>query len=527
LRFLTTPLAVAACLAATNASWPALAQAGRFGASPAEYRTEQEKRRAAEERIGQLEADFVRLSGVFGVPVPTLRAIARGRIKAAPALGITDLRRNMRDLAQEAAALRERVDQLEVMVANLRSEQTTRSASASVLSKIEQARNQLTQASSLIEQGELVEASRLLNDLRQVLTGVNSESGTLLVEVARSAALAAFLGGDIEGSDALLREVSDQIMLGRAKLAWEVEQERGVRLYDVGQDLQEVTLLERSAVVLADRALALSADLSDRERFYTFSYLCRANASVLTEQMDYSPTPSRETRNRFARNEGFCTNASALGHKLETVPPEDLATLHAEAASFVSSLSVHLNDRDAVARSKVFYDRAATLLQDVQNSQTLAKIYFSFSSFEFHRDVADMKPRPVVAPIQSLERAVALVGSALDSGDWASLNQELGAIQVYNFIVSGDYGYLDQAVGPLQAAVNAHRESGREIAEARAIAWLAYAQGRISDHRRDASGLRQAIRDLQAIESTLRQSGAIALVGQVKTFRRELEGRAR
>ncbi|TCP65404.1 hypothetical protein [Sphingomonas sp. PP-CE-1G-424] len=244
-------------------------QADRFGATPAEFR-------AATKRIASLEADFASLSQKYGVPKPTLRAIARGQIRAMPTLGGGELRETVRKLALDAAKLR-------VQLASLRTTALGISGPSGINDdQPEDVAGRLARASALIDSGDLSAAGRILAEITPGSTAAVGRAGRLWVDVVKATALTQFLAGDLAAADETLRSASGRLKVEADDYRWELEYERGLRLVQHGHAKQDMQAVMKAVAILETEALPLTA-IGSRQRLRTLTEVCSGRTSLLSE----------------------------------------------------------------------------------------------------------------------------------------------------------------------------------------------------------------------------------------------------
>lgn len=473
-------------------------QAERFGSTPAEYR-------AAAVKVASLEGDLAGLSKRYGVPIRTMRAIARGQVRALPALGAGPLRETVGRLAGEASTLRTQIGALQDRVREAEARLPIGSVTSS-RSDLKRIAADLASASAALDAGELSAARKTLSRIAPEAAEIGSIGTDLWTRIVKATALLDYVAGDIEGSDTTLRQASSLIVEQAADQAWELQQERGERLLDYGERTQDVQLIARAVTVLSAEALPLIRS-DEIRRVRTLDALCRARISPFVEEISVQTWEAQ--RKRLPELISTCMAAATSASGAGSAPPARRSTAMSGYAMALSLRYLFENDDRDMADAIRWLDRAKRFADESGDAETI-RIRFALVG-----DVASMR-FAVTRTRDGLDEAIAayqqelsLLDRMTEPTEWAAVEQRLGSTHLSMHLLEHRRDQLLLADRHLTLAMTVFTPAFSSVAWARAAATRAQARGTLGIVDGDRSAVRNSIIELASARDVLATASAI------------------
>ncbi len=473
-------------------------QAERFGSTPGEYRT-------AILKVASLEGDLAGLSKRYGVPIATMRAIARGQVRALPALGAGPLRETVGRLAAEASTLRTQISALRDRVRDAGARLPIGSGSSS-RSDLNRIAADLASASASVDAGELSAARKTLSRIGPEASEIGMTGTDLWTRIVKATALLDYVAGDIDGADATLQRASALIVEQAVDRAWELQQERGERLLDYGERTQDVQLIARAGAVLADEALPL-VRADEIKRVKTLDLLCRARISPFTEEISVQTWEAQ--RKRLPELLSTCMAAATSASRTEGAPPARRSTAMSSYSMALALRYLFENDERDMADATRWLDRAKRLADESGDAETI-RVRFALVG-----DVASMR-FAVTRARAGLDEAIAAYHQALKLLDkvaapteWAAVEQRLGSAHLSLHLLEHRRDQLLLADRHLTLAMTVFTRSFSDIAWARAAATRAEARGTLGIIDGDRSVVEKSAAELATARDVLVGASAI------------------
>jgi tetratricopeptide (TPR) repeat protein len=475
----------------------AYGQAERFGSTPAEYR-------AVASKVASLEGDLAGLSKRYGVPMTTMRAIARGQLRALPALGAGPLRETVTKLAGEAATLRAQIRTLQDRVRDQENRLPTVSGSSSRSDLMRMAAD-LRTASAAIDAGELQTARTTLSRIAPEAAEIGATGTDLWTEIVKASALLDYVAGDMEGSDAALKRASRLIMGQATDKAWELEQERGERLLDYGERTQDVRLIARASTVLASEALPLTRS-DDVRRVRTLGALCLARISPFLE--DLTSQTWEVQRRRLPELISTCEAAATSAASAEGAPNAGRSTAMSRYALALSLRYLFEGaDRD-MREAAEWLNRAKRLADQSGEAETIISSHVLAGDVIAMGYAVDRKRKSLDDAIAEYQQALKLLDRSTAPTDWAAAQQRIGSMYLTLHLDEHDRGPLVLADRHLSSAMLVFTPTFSKVAWARVAASRAEVRGRLGMADRDRSVVERSIAELRTAISVLAEVSA-------------------
>jgi len=499
-------LPILACSALAS---PALAQANRFGASPAEYR-------AASIKIAALENDFTGLSKRYGVPIATLRAIGRGQLRAAPSLGAGALRETIRKMAQDASDLKQQIAKLREQMAlagRLRGSSEAKTTSFN---------DGLNKASALLDAGDLEGAATILSQLEQQILSARTDGQRIWTDWAKATALVKYLAGDIAGFEKTLMNAKAGLPRDDVAFSWELEQERGQRLLLHGEALQDVALIERAGQVLQSEAMPLADNLDGLQQLQTLKDLCRARISPFAE-IDVSVFRVERYLLELKKLVAVCGIAARLADMQANAPALWRAEAYVSYA-YVNSIVFLLTGEEADKNDVDTYaTRGSQIAQGTRMTDEAAAILVISGDVYASLSIVRKSREDLRRAISLYERALAHFDVEDSRAMWASAHQRIGTAYRVAYEASQHRGDLVEAKAHFERASTVFTPSFSPLASARNLSFLASVEGALGRLHHDRALVQASIVELRSAEQVLQTSLSGWVLARTVQTRMELE----
>lgn len=505
MTFFRITAALAGVFATTT---PASGQADRFGATPAEVR-------AATNRIAALEADFAGLSQRYGVPKATLRAIARGQIRATPALGSGELRETVRKLALDAATLRSQL-------ASLRARALVQPGSAEINSYLGGgAGAQLARASALIDSGNLTAASEMLAEITPISTVAAGRASRLWVDVAKATALTQFLAGDIAAADETLRSASGQLKADTDDYRWELEYERGLRLVQYGSATQDMQVLTKAVAVLEKEALPLST-IGSRQRLRTLNAVCAAKTSLFSET-----ATTTGAANILSTLHGLLETCSAAADTAEQGVAGTTSERGTALTHYGLALSVGLTldgEQSGIESALARLRRGLAMLRTGPDKEALRNGLVIYGDALTIQGILKSDRGLLNDAIRQYADVVGLTDHIKVPGEWATAQQRLAGGYASLADVDAQPATFQRAIGGYRRAAEVFTRAYSDPAWAGNVVLLARTQAAFSRVSGEYSALRASEQDLRLAAQILATSGSTGKQAEALALLSSIEG---
>jgi hypothetical protein len=491
MRALRTTTMVAGLLASIE---PASGQADRFGATPAEVR-------ATTTRIASLEFDFAGLSRRYGVPKATLRAIARGQIRATPTLGGGELRETVRKLALDAAKLR-------IQLASLRMAALDRANASDINDdRTADVAGRLARASALIDSGNLSAAGGILAEITPGSTSAVGRASRLWVDVVKATALTQFLAGDLRAADETLRSASGRLKVEADDYRWELEYERGLRLVEHGHATQDMQAVMKAVSILEREALPLAA-IGSRQRLRTLNAACAGKTSLFSETAASTGAANILSTLQALLDTCGAAASTAEQNTIGTISERGTALtqygLALTVAFMVNSEQKGINDALAQIR------QGLAMLRTGSDKEALRTGLIISGDALTTQGIATSDRGMLYDAIRQYDDVVVLTDRLDVPAEWAAAQQRL----------AGGYASLadlDRQPATFRRAINGYRRAAEVFTRAYSdpawagnVVMMARTQVALSRVSGDYSGLEASEQDLRVAAQILATSGSTA-----------------